>query len=424
MTQLKPNSEVIKSALKGERGRYSIKGHAGLALHTRGDGNGSWLVRYRVNDKQHWHTLHNDARRAVVAEIIDAKDKWLANVKLGGVDPKCDIEKKRQVAGAEQRTITDVFSAWLNHTGKRRGGKAIAPTTRRNYEAVFKLHVEPHIGATPISQLDRKLVQQTIREVLDATVDPERGFRGTQATKVLKLLNSLAEWSIDQEWIGHNPCRGIEYPAPIAHPEGKQHRPPTNDELRQLWNDGPKLLTPVQMRLVRLGILTGRRISEIAGAERKDVQLDQSIPCLFIPAQREGNKPKRDDAVPLAPMALAIITEAVAASKDEVLIFNGAVTRWTTSKAVTMLRKLWNWPEPAVRFHDFRGLINDQMAALGVPTELRSRTLHHTGDLQQLANTVYSAYDFMADRLKALELWEARLTEIINGAKPSGLRWH
>jgi hypothetical protein len=42
-------------------------------------------------------------------------------------------------------------------------------------------------------------------------------------------------------------------------------------------------------------------------------------------------------------------------------------------------------------FHDFRALINDQMAALGVPTELRSRTLHHTGDLQQLANTVYSA---------------------------------
>ncbi|MEQ1718578.1 MAG: hypothetical protein ABL907_21770, partial [Hyphomicrobium sp.] len=101
----------------------------------------------------------------------------------------------------------------------------------------------------------------------------------------------------------------------------------------------------------------------------------------------------------------------------------GAVTRWTTSNAVTMLRKLWNWPAPAVRFHDFRGLINDQMAALGVPTELRSRTLHHTGDLQQLANTVYSAYDFMGERLRALELWEARLTEIISAAEPSGIKW-
>jgi hypothetical protein len=40
------------------------------------------------------------------------------------------------------------------------------------------------------------------------------------------------------------------------------------------------------------------------------------------------------------------------------------------------------------RFHDFRGLVNGRMAALGLPTELSSRTLHHTDDLQQLANTV------------------------------------
>ena len=76
-----------------------------------------------------------------------------------------------------------------------------------------------------------------------------------------------------------------------------------------------------------------------------------------------------------------------------------------------------------MRFHDFRGLINDQMAALGVPVELRSRTLHHTGDLQQLANTVYSAFDFMPERLKALELWERRLIEIVEAREPSGLRW-
>jgi len=63
------------------------------------------------------------------------------------------------------------------------------------------------------------------------------------------------------------------------------------------------------------------------------------------------------------------------------------------------------------------------MAALGIPTELRSRTLHRTGDLQQLANTVYAAYDFLPERLRALELWEARLLEIVHDRKASGLRW-
>jgi len=57
--------------------------------------------------------------------------------------------------------------------------------------------------------------------------------------------------------------------------------------------------------------------------------------------------------------------------------------------------------------HDSRTLINDHMARLGVPTELRSRTLHHTGDLRQLANTVYSSFDHMPERYRALRLWQA-----------------
>lgn len=165
---------------------------------------------------------------------------------------------------------------------------------------------------------------------------------------------------------------------------------------------------------MRLAILTGRRISKIVGAARDDAKLDGTTACLLIPAQREGNKPKRDDAVPLAPIALTIVKEALAASQPGQPLFVGAATRWTHSKSLTTLRRLWEWPAPVVRFHDFRGLINDQMAAFGVPTEIRSRTLHHT---------VYSAYDFMADRLRALELWEMRLAEIVEDRKATGLKW-
>ena len=64
------------------------------------------------------------------------------------------------------------------------------------------------------------------------------------------------------------------------------------------------------------------------------------------------------------------------------------------------------------------------MASIGVPTELRSRTLHHTGDLRQLVNTTYSGpYDFMDQRLSALELWERRLLEIVEGRPATGERW-
>ena len=151
---------------------------------------------------------------------------------------------------------------------------------------------------------------------------------------------------------------------------------------------------------------------------------DFSIRHLFIPGDRIANKAKRDDAVPLPSLALGIVREALSIGQAEDPLFLGAATRWTTSHAMTKARRLWNWPGKPVRLHDCRTLVADHLASMGVPTELRSRTLHHTGDLQQLVNTTYSGpYDFMDQRLKALELWERGLLKIVTGSNPSGERW-
>lgn len=420
MPKLTANVRAITKAINGEPAVYGIERHDRLYLDVRGAGRAAWRIRYRPkpNANQRWFTIAADARVTEFDDVARKANELLSALQLHGIDP----HDRAPEARSGERTVKDGFEAWLNHTGKRRS-KELSPRTRAGYEGLFKLHVEPHLGSIAITRLDRAVIEGAIEKVRKCTVDPDKKHRGVQATKALKLLSSICEWSIDQQWIERNPCRGIERPVPIAHPQGKQSRPPTNAELRHLWIEAPNVMTAAQVRVLRLAILTGRRVSEITGAEPADVRLDSPIPCLFIPANREGNKPKKDDAVPLAPMARAIVEGALASAQPGQPLFVGAATRWTTSKAFTLLRRAWKWPEPPVRFHDFRGLINDQMAALGVPTELRSRTLHHTGDLQQLANTVYSAYDFMSDRLRALELWEARLKEIVEDRKPSGLRW-
>lgn len=420
MPNLVANGRAITRAINGPAATYAIERHDRLYLDVRGDGRAAWRIRYRPkpNANQRWFTLSDDARNANFEEIARKAGELLTALRLHGTDPHVAQEK----AAAPRQTLADCFKVWLNHTGKRRE-KPLSASTRKGYEALFELHLKPHLGKKALSDLDQQTIRQTLAKVKTATSNAEKGHRGIQATKVLKLLSSICEWSIDQEWLERNPCRGIERPVPIAHPNGKQSRPPTNTELRQLWNDGPDVMTTAQVRVLRLAILIGRRISEIAGATRDDPKLDGAIPCLSIPAQREGNKPKLDDAVPLPPLALSIVEDALARSKPGEPLFVGAATRWTTSKVLTTTRRAWKWPDPPVRFHDFRGLINDQMAALGIPTELRSRTLHHTGDLQQLANTVYSAYDFLPERLRALELWEARLIEIVEDKKPAKLRW-
>lgn len=420
MPSLAPNGRLILQAINGPAAVYKIDKHDRLYLDVRGEGRASWRIRYRPqpNANQRWYTLTDDARGADFAKIALKAEELLSGLKLHGIDPHT-LKEQKQIEG---QTLEACFRLWLDHTGKRRN-KVISPRTRKGYEDLFKLHIAKDLGAKSITALDRTTILRTVERVKAATTDAAKGQRGVQATKVLKLLSSICEWCADQEWIVRNPCRGIELPAPVNNPAGKQSRPPSNSELRQLWTEAPNIMTEPQMRVLCLAILLGRRISEIAGAAREDVRRDLPTPCLFIPADREGNKPKKDDAVPLPKLALSIIEQALAATNPGEPLFLGAATRWTTSKVLTTARRAWRWPEPPVRFHDFRGLINDQMAALGIPTELRSRTLHHTGDLQQLANTVYSAYDFIPERLRALELWEARLVEIVEGRERSGVRW-
>lgn len=420
MRSIAPNGRIILQAINGPVGVYRIEKHDRLYLAVRGGGRASWRIRYRpqANANQRWYTLTDDARGIDFAKIVLKAEELLSDLKLRGIDPHAT--KARQAV--DGRSLEAIFRQWLDHTGKRRN-RALSPLTRKGYEELFARHIAKDLGSKPIDQIDRAAVMRTVERIKRATTDPKKGQRGVQATKVLKLLSSISEWCVDKDWIVRNPCRGIELPAPVNHPDGKQSRPPTNAELRQLWTEAPNVMTSAQLRVLRLAILLGRRISEIACAARDDVRLDHATPCLLIPAAREGNKPKKDDAVPLPRFSREIIEDAIANSSPGQPLFVGAATRWTTSKVLTTARRAWGWPDPPVRFHDFRGLINDQMAALGVPTELRSRTLHHTGDLRQLANTVYSAYDFMGERLRALELWEARLLEIVEDRPSSGLRW-
>ena len=420
MPTLDPRGRNITRAINGPPAVYAIERHDRLYLDVRGDGRAAWRIRYRPTAKanQRWFTLSEDARNADFEKIATKAHDLLTNLRLHGIDPHAEKQK----TSAPERTLSECFKLWLDHTGKRRQ-KPLSASTRKGYEDLFALHIEPHLGKKSLSNLDRTSIDEALAKVKAATTNAAKKHRGIQATKALKLISSICEWCMDQEWIDRNPCRGIERPVPIANPKGKQFRPPTNPELRQLWNDGPNVMSAAQTRVLRLAILIGRRISEIAGASRNDAKLDGAIPCLLIPADREGNKPKLDDAVPLPPIALEIVQDALTTSEPGEPLFVGAATRWTTSKVLTTTRRAWKWPDPPVRFHDFRGLINDQMAALGIPTELRSRTLHHTGDLQQLANTVYSAYDFLPERLRALELWQARLIEIVEEKPPSGLRW-
>jgi hypothetical protein len=128
----------------------------------------------------------------------------------------------------------------------------------------------------------------------------------------------------------------------------------------------------------------------------------------------------------LPPLAQAILQEAIADSGDSPFVFQTQrvdfrpMTRGTASNAFTNLRGTLGISD-RVRLHY---LLVDQLAAIGVPSEYRSHVLHLTSDMRAtLAAKSYSTYDHMAEKRRALEMWERRLLAIVQGQELPSERW-
>jgi integrase len=406
MPALAPNVRIFLKALAGPPAVYAIQRHPGLYLAVLGNGRGSWRIRYRPyrGGTQRWHTLSRDARNSDFNAVAKKAAELLTNLQLNGIDPKAAQERAEHA-----HTFDVVFGQWLDHTGPGRR-RALSTRTRAEYQRLYSLHLKSRIGRRPIADLNHAEIEAAIKSVYATTNDPNRGQRGLQATKAAKLIGGVFRFCVSRELLQNNPVRRMDWLPSEQNPLGKQSRPLNEGELRELWLSIDREMPARHARLLRVAILTGRRISELVGAKPQDVNLDAPIPHLVIPANRVGNKAKRDDAVPLAPLALAIVKEALATSDGQSLF--GVTGRHGISIRFMRFARKRNWPG-RTRLHDLRSLINDQLSLLGVSTEIRSRTLHHTGDLRQLVNTTYSAFDFLQARLDALSAWETRLLSIV-----------
>jgi integrase len=74
-------------------------------------------------------------------------------------------------------------------------------------------------------------------------------------------------------------------------------------------------------------------------------------------------------------------------------------------------------PPPALApwtFHDLRRSFSSGLARLGVEEEVRERLLGH---IPEKLKRTYNVYDFMLEKKRALDLWSARLEEIVNAPR-------
>jgi integrase len=373
---------------------------AGLCLRISPGGARTWTFRYRPKDSASFKRL-GLGRYPEIGLALARQRAQEARVGVsGGADPQGERRAKRE---AERSAL--IFDALADAYLER-----YAKPRKRSWEndaLYLRVHVRPAWGSRPANRITRADAAGLLDNI--AKTAP------TSANRTQSILSRLFNWSIESGLLEVNPLARM----PKRAKETAKDRVLSRGELRALWQalDGGGPVTAA----LRLALLTGLRPIEIAGlaiGEVADVD-DAARARLEIPASRM--KGGRAHVHPLAPMAAAIVREQVErAVEGQEHVFasefegRGPIARHSLSQGLHRIIEGLTadsirrpYPTP----HDFRRSVATGLAALGVPREDRLALLAHAQD--DVHGIHYDKYDRLAEKRRALEVWEADVADVI-----------
>ena len=283
------------------------------------------------------------------------------------------------------------------------------PRSWKDAEAALDRHVIPVLRGKPLPEIGRA----EVKDVLDR-------LRGRTATrrKVYAILRRMFRWAVSEGDIERSPLEGLEAP-PIP---TSRDRVLADWELQLVFEAAGKLGKPFGP-LIRLLILTGQRMQELAGASWSE--FDRAEAVLRIPAVRAKNGKATE--VPLATAAIAEIDGIAGGDKwpRKGLLFTttgktsvsgfSRAKRQIDRQVAKMLkeredeRTVEHW-----RYHDLRRTLATGLQRLGVRFEVTEAVLNHVSGSKGGVAGIYQRHDWRDEKRAALDAWSSHVASMAN----------
>jgi integrase len=389
--------------LAGARTDYFDETVSGLALRVTKHGRRSWCFHYRSprDGKRARATIGTYPATSLAAargRALEARQHVEA-----GNDPRL-VMAGQASAGMTVAALVEAYLADPERAALR---------SKDEIERRLRRNVVPIIGEIKLVELRRR----DVRNVTDAML--RRGVK-VEATRVFEDVRAMIRWAVQNEYLDANPLDGMTKPAEAT----SRERVLSDDEVRTLWQGLPKALAKSAQcqRIIKLCLVTGQRVGEVAGMTR--TELDLKAREWRLPGSRTKNAAAH--TVPLSDLALSIIEEAIAdAGKGAAVFPCGKSSLSPVAVARTILRAndterfgLAPWSA-----HDLRRTALTGMARLGIaPIVLGHVANHRTTTRAGVTLAVYSQYTYDKEKRGALDLWAERLAAIVKGEPISHIK--
>ena len=285
----------------------------------------------------------------------------------------------------------------------------------RGLERRLRKDVAPVIGAVKLADLHRRDCNRPVDAVL-------RRGKPIEANRVFETMRAMLGWAVRRGDLDRSPMEGMRKPSE----PNKRTRKLNDDEVHTFWHALPVALpqTPTVQRVLKLCLVTGQRVGEVGGMISAELDFKTSI--WRLPPERVKNGCEHE--VPLSPLALAIIHEAIAAAPaDSPYVFPSRTRGGMTTVVVgnTLARVLEPDKEHPLgklgvaKFtaHDLRRTMISNLAALGITPIVAGAIANHvTVTRATITLDVYTHYSYAGEKAAAMNLWADRLTAIAEGS--------
>jgi integrase len=265
-------------------------------------------------------------------------------------------------------------------------------------------------GERPVGEISADDIHAVVREAVVRGV-PGLARRCEGQTEPLgrilfAALSSFFSWCQRHRKVVFNPCDGVF--RPDAAPA--RDRVLGNDEIVALWRACDEMGEPFGA-LLKLLLLTGARLGEVAGMRRYELSKDFATWGL----SGERTKNGRPHVVPLPPLARHILASVKQIASSEGLMFTTTgrtpVSGWSKLKArldATMNIPPW-------RLHDLRRTAATGMAEIGIAPHIVEAALNHVSGARAGVAGTYNRAAYAPEKRAALERWAAHVEGLISG---------
>ena len=179
-------------------------------------------------------------------------------------------------------TTQILLNEWLETYQKEH----IKARTYSRYQGLISMHILPALGATNISELGRREIQEFLtQQKKDGNIRNGEKLSATSANMMLSVLNLAFEYACDMEYIEENPCLRVRR----TKAETKRIEAFTVEEQRAIESE---IARSDDRRLhgVLLCLYTGLRIGELLGLTWDDVDFTKGVIKVTKTVYREKNE--------------------------------------------------------------------------------------------------------------------------------------